>query len=124
MHKFKKKVTNPPMKKIAKKYIKDKKSMIQMMIRFLQTLIKRCKPTERILKTFKTSVMMMKIIWIKLILLNLIKFKEVNFTVKFILQVNKTKIYKIRRILIKFKEIILNIKFTNKRLKLMQIKCI
>ena len=98
--------------------------MIQMMIRFLTTLIIRCKPTERILKTFKTSIMKMKIIWINLILLNLIKFKEVNFTVKFILQVNKTKIYKIRRILIKFKEIILKIKFTNKCLKLMQIKCI
>ena len=98
--------------------------MIQMMIRFLTTLIIRYKPTERILKTFKTSIMKMKIIWIKLILLNLIKFKEVNFTVKFILQVNKTKIYKIRRILIKFKEIILKIKFTNKCLKLMQIKCI
>jgi hypothetical protein len=96
--------------------------MIQMMIRFLTTLIIRCKPTERILKT--SSIMKMKIIWIKFILLNLIKFKEVNFTVKFILQVNKTKIYKIRRILIKFKEIILKIKFTNKCLKLMQIKCI
>jgi hypothetical protein len=59
-----------------------------------------------------------------IITMNFLKFKEVNFTVKFILQVNKTKIYKIRRILIKFKEIILKIKFTNKCLKLMQIKCI